>query len=96
MTDFSCTFRLWQDGLTKGLYLAGIQSKPDALPPDGWVKWTLPAFEYLCVKSASSDFFPEAFAAFLADGNNLAGAVQEFYEPSEDGQLYLLFPVRRL
>ena len=44
MSDLSRSFLPWEDGFTRGLYLAGVQVPPEALPPEGWVKWTLPAF----------------------------------------------------
>jgi len=51
MSDLSRSFLPWQDNFSKGLYLAGVQCKSDALAPAGWVKWTIPAYEYLYVET---------------------------------------------
>lgn len=98
MSDLSRSFLPWEDGFSRGLYLAGIQVPPEALPPEGWVKWTLPAFACLQVRAEGS--YGSAFQAGLDElerrGLTLAGAVQECQRPAEGGQLYLFFPFKRL
>lgn len=98
MSDCSRSFLPWEDGFSKGLYLAGVQAREDAQPPEGWVKWTVPAFRYIYTKVEGD--YGEAFRAGLealaAGGWELAGAVQEYNCPEENGQLYLFFPVERL
>lgn len=98
MSDRSRAFLPWEDGFTRGLYLAGVQVCPEALPPEGWTKWTLPAFACLRVKAEGD--YAAAFQAGLEElarrGLTLAGAVQECQRPAEGGQLYLFFPYKRL
>ena len=98
MSDLSCQFLPWTDGFSRGLYLAGAQVPPEALPPEGWTKWTLPAFACLRVKVEGD--YGAAFQAGLDElerrGLCLAGAVQECQRPAEGGQLYLFFPFKRL
>ena len=98
MSDLSRSFLPWGDGFSRGLYLAGVQVSDDARPPEGWTKWTLPSFACLRVKSEGD--YAAAFRAGLDElgrrGLSLAGAVQECQRPSEDGQLYLFFPFKRL
>ncbi|NLH02045.1 MAG: GyrI-like domain-containing protein [Clostridiales bacterium] len=98
MSDFSRSFKPWEENFTKGLYLAGAEVTDDAEAPDAWVKWTVPAFEYLYIKVDKE--YKEAFSYVLnyMDNNNikLAGAVFDYNCPQENGQLYLFFPIRRL
>ena len=98
MSDLSRSFLPWEDGFSRGLYLAGVQASSEALPPEGWVKWTLPAFACLWVKVEED--YAAAFQAGLGElerrGLALAGAVQDCHRPAEGGQLYLFFPFKRL
>lgn len=93
MTDFSRSFLPWENDFSEGLYLAGAECGDDALPPEGWVRWNVPGFEYRCVSAEIP--FREALAAFLAEGYALAGAVQEFTDPAAM-ESWLCFPVKRL
>ncbi len=98
MSDLSRSFLPWEDGFTRGLYLAGVQVFPEALPPEDWTKWTLPAFA--CLRAKAEGDYNAAFQAGLDEltrrGLSLAGAVQECQRPAEGGQLYLFFPFKRL
>ena len=98
MSDFSRNFKPWEVNFTKGLYLAGVEVIDDVDAPDTWVKWTVPAFEYLYIKVDKE--YKEAFSYVLdyMDNNNieLAGAVFDYNCPEENGQLYLFFPIRKL
>ena len=98
MSDLSRQFLPWTDGFSRGLYLAGVQVPPEALPPEGWTKWTLPAFACLRVKAEGD--YAAAFQAGLDElerrGLALAGAVQECQRPAQGGQLYLFFPFKQL
>ena len=95
MTDFSRTFRPWEDGFSKGLYLAGVECVDDAQAPEGWTKWTIPGFEYLRVKCDHDTVFPEMIAWLEAHNMTLAGAVHDFTCP-QTGTNYMYFPIRRL
>ena len=98
MSDLSRSFLPWEDNLSRGLYLAGVQVPEDALPPEGWVKWTVPAFEYIYVR-AEGDYMTvlrRGLEHIRGMGRSLAGAVQEYHCPQENGRLYLFFPIQRL
>ncbi len=47
MSDMGMNFAPWEDGFTRGLYLAGVEVESGAEAPEGWVKWEAPAREYL-------------------------------------------------
>lgn len=98
MSNFDRNFKPWEDNFTKGLYLAGVQVKEDALPPTDWVKWTVPSFEYLYVKVEKD--YQETFhgaTKYMKENNlNLAGAVFDYNCPSEKGQAYIFLPIKRL
>ncbi|MBP7402677.1 MAG: GyrI-like domain-containing protein [Clostridia bacterium] len=95
MSDFSRSFLPWEDGFTKGLYLAGIETSADAEAPTGWTRWTVPGFEYLTCRDEGPDTFAAGLEQLRDRRLPLAGAVHEFTCP-EDGQRYLYFPIRRL
>ena len=95
MTDFSRTFQPWEDGFSKGLYLAGIECADDAEPPEGWTKWTVPGFECLRVVCDHDGVFPEMIAYLQERGMALAGAVHDFTCP-QTGTNYMYFPIRKL
>lgn len=95
MSDVSRSFRPWEDGFTRGLYLAGVEVRDDALPPEGWTRWEIPGFEYIRVENDAPDAFPRTLATLEAEGLTLAGAVHDFTDPAT-GKGYMLFPIRRL
>lgn len=96
MSDFSHTFQPWEDNFTKGLYLAGVEVPDEAKAPQGWVKWTIPGYEYLCVKCTEQDIFSKVMQYIKDQNLELAGAVHDFNCPKEDRQAYMFFPIRRL
>lgn len=95
MTDFSRSFQPWEDGFSKGLYLAGVECPDDAQPPEGWTRWTVPGFEYLRVVCDHDGVFPEMIAWLRAHDMTLSGAVHDFTCP-HTGTSYMYFPVRKL
>lgn len=42
MSDFSRSFKPWEDGFCRGLYLAGVECVDGAEPPDGQELYVLP------------------------------------------------------
>ncbi len=94
MSDEGMSFSPWEDGFTRGLYLAGVEVRDDAEAPAGWVKWTSPAYEYL-VAEAGPQAFSQALAYLERQGLKLAGAVYDFTDP-ETGKNYQYFPIRKL
>lgn len=95
MSDFSRSFKPWDNGFTRGLYLAGVEVNPDSVPPEGWTKWTIPAFEYVFTPNDYPDAFPDGIAYLEREGLALAGAVQEYNCPVEH-KGYFFFPIKRL
>ena len=95
MTDFSRSFRPWESGFSKGLYLAGVECQDEAPAPDGWTKWVIPGFEYLQAECDEPDIFQKMLALLEEKQFSLAGAVQDFTDPGT-GKNYMLFPIRRL
>lgn len=95
MSDLTHSFRPWEDNFTKGLYLAGVEVNDDAEAPIGWIKWTIPSYEYLYVKNESFDTFVDVITYLEEHEINLVGAVHDFTCP-ESGQQYMFFPIRRV
>ena len=94
MTDFSRSFKPWED-FCRGLYLAGAECSGGTKAPEGWTKWTVPGFEYLRVQCDGSDTFARMMGYLDENGIALAGAVHDFTCP-ETGRNYMFFPVRKL
>lgn len=95
MSDFSRSFRPWENNFTKGLYLAGVECMDDAVAPDGWTKWTIPSYEYLCVEVESESTFSDVLEYMNANGIAFVGAVHDFTCPSSRKN-YMFFPVRKI
>ena len=95
MSDMSRSFQPWEDGFTRGLYLAGVQCAPDQEAPDGWTKWVIPAYECLYAECIESDVFIRMIAYMQENGIPLAGAVHDFTCP-QTGKNFMFFPIRKL
>ena len=94
MSDFSRSFKPWTN-FSEGLYLAGAECEDGAEAPEGWVKWTIPAYEYLRVECEGDNTFPDMIKYLDENGFTLAGAVHDFTCP-QTGKSYMLFPIKRL
>lgn len=95
MSDCSHSYRPWENGFSKGLYLAGVECGNDAEAPEGWTKWVIPGFEYLYVESDRETVFSDMIQYLNTNQITLAGAVQDFTCP-RTGKNYMFFPVRKL
>ena len=95
MTDFSRSFMPWEENFSKGLYLAGFECGDEVCTPEGWTKWRVPGYEYICAELECGDTFSQVLDYMKANGLPLAGAVQDFSNPA-DGKNYMLFPIRRI
>lgn len=95
MSDFSRSFKPWEDGFSRGLYLAGVECREDAEAPEGWTKWIVPGFEYLYVECENGNTFLDMLEYLEANHLALAGAVHDFTCP-QTGKQYMFFPVSRL
>lgn len=92
MSDVSRSFKPWEDGFRKGLYLAGVECVDNAKAPDGWTKWTIPGYEYIVVENHNG-VFEETLRQMKDEGISLAGAVHDFTDPAT-GKGYMYFPIR--
>lgn len=95
MSDINRSFLPWEEGFTKGLYLAGVECEEGAEAPEGWTRWMVPGFEYVYTEKENEDTFSGVLEYLAENGLELAGAVQEFNCP-ETRKEYLFFPIRRL
>lgn len=99
MSDESKSFQPWTHQLTRGLYLAGVETYADAIAPDGWTKWVMPARKYIVVDvepSRYGEIFDEVINKTISEkGMRLAGAGCDYTEPAT-GKNKLFFPVEFL
>lgn len=94
MSDMSRSFQPWEDGFTRGLYLAGVQCSLEQETPAGWTKWVIPAYEYLYAERTEPDLFPKMIAYMRENGISLAGAVHDFTCP-QTGKNFMFFPISK-
>ena len=94
MSDFSRSFHPWED-FARGLYLAGVECADGTEAPDGWTKWTVPGYEYICVECENDDTFSRAIKYLNEKAIPLVGAVHDFTSP-QTGKNYMFFPIRKL
>lgn len=94
MSDLSRSFRPWEDGFSKGLYLAGVECDDTAEAPDGWTKWVIPGYEYLVVENRKGAF-EETLEQMKEEGITLVGAIHDHTDPAT-GKGYLYFPIRTI
>lgn len=95
MSDLSRSFKPWEDNFSKGLYLAGVECDPDAEAPEGWTKWTIPAYTYLRVESENGNTFGEMLPYMEENHIPLVAAVHDFTCPTT-GKNYLFFPIKAM
>ena len=99
MSDENRSFRPWTHQFTRGLYLAGVEAYADAIAPEGWAKWVMPARKYIVVDvepSRYGEIFEESINNAISEkGMKLAGAVCDYTEPVT-GKNKLFFPVEFL
>ena len=95
MSDFSRSFRPWENSFSQGLYLAGAECVDDAVSPEHWTKWVIPGYEYIYVENENSDTFQQVIHYLEENHIPLAGAVHEFNCP-ETNKAYLFLPIRKL
>lgn len=94
MSDISHSFQPWEDGFSKGLYLAGVECVDNAEAPDGWTKWMIPGYEYLVVENHDGAF-GDTIKQMNEEGIALVGAVHDYTDPAT-GKGYLYFPIRKV
>ena len=72
-----------------------MECADDAQAPEGWTKWKVPGYEYLCAEAEDEAVFSRVLDYMRANGLSLVGAVQDFSCPAT-GKDYMLFPIRVL
>ena len=95
MSDYSHSYKPWEDNFSKGLYLAGVECVDDAEAPEGWTKWKIPGYECLCVEVESESTFLDVLDYLNTNSIALVGAVHDFTCPS-NGKNYMFFPIRTI
>lgn len=94
MSDFTHSFKPWEDDFSKGLYLAGVECDDNAKAPDGWTKWIIPSYEYIVVENHDGAF-KKTIKQLNKDNLSLVGAVHEYTDPVTEKN-YLYFPIRKI
>ena len=95
MSDLSRSFLPWEDGFSRGLYLAGVECEDDAQAPEGWTKWVIPGYEYLRAECEDENTFSKMLDYLCRNQIPLVGAVHDFTCPIS-GKNYMLFPIRKI
>ena len=95
MSDFTRSFKPWEDNFSKGYYLAGVECLDDAEVPEGWVKWKVPSYEYICAEVEGEQTFSDALNYMKINNLQLVGAVHDFTCPVS-GKTYMFFPIRTM
>lgn len=95
MSDMSYSFQPWEDGFTKGLYLAGVECVDTAEPPAGWTRWDIPGYEYIYIENEGKEVFAEVISYLQENDIELVGAVHDFTCP-ETGKSYMFFPIKKI
>ena len=95
MSDMSLSFMPWEEGFTKGLYLAGAEVYDDAEAPEGWTKWVIPAYEYIYAEQEDENTFRKLMAYMFQKQLSMVGAAQDFTDP-KTGKCFVFIPIRKI
>ena len=95
MSDKTHSFMPWENSFKEGLYLAGAECIDDAQAPIGWMKWVVPAYEYLRIENDDENTFAQMLRYMNERNIALVGAVHDYTCP-QTGKNYLFFPIRKL
>ena len=95
MSDCSRSFKPWEENFSKGLYLAGFECIDTIHVPEGWIKWTIPGYEYLCVEFENNRTFLDVLEYMHSNNLSLIGAVHDYTCPIS-GINYMYFPINTI
>lgn len=95
MSDCSRSFLPWENGFSKGLYLAGVECADNAEAPEGWTKWVIPGYEYIYVENDAANKFQQVIEYLKENNIALVGAAHDYNCP-ETGKGYLFFPIGKM
>lgn len=87
MSDFTHSFKPWEDNFSKGLYLAGVECEDNADAPKGW---TNPSYEYIYAECENGSTFSQVINYMSQNNISLVGAVHDFTCP-KTGKNYMFF-----
>ena len=92
MNDVTESNKRWDE--CTGKYMAGYETDLDALQPDGWTKWIIPAQTYLVAETTMAEY-GDVFRAISNDGNfGIVATVHERYpQPENPNIVELWFPI---
>ena len=94
MSDMSHSFKPWENGFRKGLYLAGVECVDHAEAPDGWTKWIIPGYQYIVVENHNG-VFEDTIGQMKEEGIPLVGAVHDYTDPAT-GKNFMYFLIREI
>lgn len=94
MSDFSHSFKPWEDNFSQGLYLAGVECVDDAIAPKGWTKWIIPSYEYIVVENHEGAFV-KTIQEIKENNMMLVGAVHDYTDPITQKN-YMYFPIKEI
>ena len=95
MSDCSRSFKPWEENFSKVLYLAGFECIDTIHVPEGWIKWTIPGYEYLCVEFENNRTFLDVLEYMHSNNLSLIGAVHDYTCPIS-GINYMYFPINTI
>lgn len=95
MSDFTHSFKPWEDNFSKGLYLAGVECDDNAEAPEGWTKWVVPSYEFIFAECEDDNTFVQVINYISQNDMTLVGAVHDFTCP-ETGKNFMFFPIRNI
>ena len=87
--------RWGEDGMSDaGKFMAGCEADPDAVPPEGWSKWIIPAQTYLVAPCAVDDGVKVYTDIAEKFGDRIVGNFHEFYpDPGDPNALEFYIPI---
>ncbi len=91
MNDNGESNKRWDD---TGKYMASCEADVDAVAPEGWTKWVIPAQTYLVV-DCTMDAYGEVYGKIVGDPDvGIVGTIHERYpEPGNPNVLELYVPI---
>ena len=93
MSNIFHSFKLGEDDFSMELYLVGGECFDDAKVPDGWIKWTIPGYEYIVVENLER-VFEETIEQMNKDEISLVDAVHNYIELIT-GKEYHVFQLKK-
>lgn len=74
--------------------LAGVECNDDAKAPDGWTKWRIPGYEYICVEREREGCFPESDGVPERQRHSVSGGQSAILPARRQGKIICIFLLR--